>query len=344
MTRHRGYGWLVIVAAAAAAVVPIPRGAVEQLYSTGVYPGLQRGMTTLSNVVPFSLFDALCLMAIAVFGVACARAFNDLGWRRGPLRILWILGRGAAVVYLVFLAIWGLNYRRVPLADTLAFDPGRVNRAAGEQLVARTIASLNRLYGPAHRGPTPLRSLAAAFESAEAALGARLTIVPSRPKETLLGGYFHQAGISGMTDPFFLETLLSPDLLTVERPFVIAHEWGHLAGYADESEASYLGWLACQRSDAAAQYSAWLELLGSLQPFLPRDHPLRGLDVGPRIDLLAMRYRSEATSRIVRAVARDTYDGYLKANRVEAGVASYDLVVQLILGTRVDAAGNPERR
>ena len=53
----------------------------------------------------------------------------------------------------------------------------------------------------------------------------------------------------------------SSDLLEVERPFVIAHEWGHLAGYADESEANYIAWLTCMRGDEGAQYSAWLALL-----------------------------------------------------------------------------------
>ena len=75
--------------------------------------------------------------------------------------------------------------------------------------------------------------------------------MPGRPEATLLGGYFHQAAIAGMTDPFFLETLIAPDLLDVERPFVIAHEWAHLAGYADESEANFVAWLTCRRGDAA---------------------------------------------------------------------------------------------
>lgn len=336
--------WLPIGAAAIAAVAPIPATLVEHWYSNGVYPHVQHVLTTLSNLSPFSIFDALCLIAISVFAVACYRAVMNRGWSRAALHVVWILIRGAALVYLVFLATWGLNYRRVPLKEKLAFDQGRLTREGGEALAARTVAALNRLYAPAHRSPTPLGTLAHAFQSADAALGARLPIVPARPKETLLGGYFHQAAISGMTDPFLLETLLSPDLLTVERPFVIAHEWGHLAGYADESEASYVSWLACQRADAAAQYSAWLALLGSLQPFLARAHSLRDLDIGPRIDLMAMRYRYEGTSPMVRAAARDTYDRYLRANRVEAGVASYDLVVQLILGTELDRDGNPRRR
>jgi hypothetical protein len=342
---RRRSSWVLLIAAAlAAAVAPISQMFVERRYSNGFYPHLQHVLTSLSNLAPFSLFDVLCLALIAAFAVACYRAVRNRGWNRGALFVVWILLRGAAVLYLLFLATWGLNYRRVPLEDKLAFDQHRVTREGGEALVARTVASLNRLYADAHRAPTPLDALADAFQSADAALGARVPIVPARPKETLLGGYFHQAAISGMTDPFLLETLLSPDLLTVERPFVIAHEWGHLAGYADESEASYVGWLACQRSDAAAQYSAWLALLGSLEPFLSRAHSLRDLGAGPRIDLAAMRYRYERTSPMIRAAARETYDGYLKANRVEAGVASYDLVVQLILGTELDGQGNPRRR
>jgi hypothetical protein len=39
-----------------------------------------------------------------------------------------------------------------------------------------------------------------------------------------------------------------PDLLPFEKPFVAAHEWAHLAGYADESEASFVGWLTCVRA------------------------------------------------------------------------------------------------
>jgi hypothetical protein len=334
----------MVAAAVAIAVVPLPSRLIERWYSGGVYPHLQRVLTSFSNLFPFALFDVLCLAAVSAFAVAATRDFRTRGTLAGARRLVGRLVVWAAAVYVAFLAAWGLNYRRVPLEDKLAFDRGRVTPEAADALAARAIASLNRLYAPAHRAPTPIGSLTRAFHDVDAALGAPVPIVPARPKQTLLGGYFHQAAISGMTDPFFLETLLSPDLLEVEKPFVIAHEWGHLAGYADESEANYVGWLTCQQGDEAAQYSAWLEVLGTLQPFLPRGRPLGGLDIGPRIDLEAMRIRYERTSPIVRAAARDTYDTYLRANRVEQGIASYDLVVQLILGVELDADGHPRRR
>jgi uncharacterized protein DUF3810 len=339
MTRR--YAWPVVYAlAAVAALAPLPRPLVERWYSQGIYPAIQRTITPISNLVPVSLFDGFCLATMAAAAVAVWRARRE-SRRRGLLQVLRLIARGGALVYLVFLAAWGLNYRRVPLTDKLAFDASRVTEDAAGALAVRTVASLNRLYRGAHGGATTLPELAAYFHEAERALGARGAIVPGRPKETLLGGYFHYASIAGMTDPFFLETLLAPDLLDIERPFVIAHEWGHLAGYADESEANYLAWLTCVRGDDRMQYSAWLALLGDLQPFVPKGTTL---DAGPRSDLFALRYRYARTSPALRAAARETYDRYLKANRVERGIESYDAVVQLILGTEAAVDGTPRWR
>ena len=61
-----------------------------------------------------------------------------------------------------------------------------------------------------------------------------------------------------MTDPFFLEVIVNPDVLPIERPFVVAHEWAHLAGYADESEANFVAWLTCAHGDAARDTVAGL--------------------------------------------------------------------------------------
>ena len=63
-----------------------------------------------------------------------------------------------------------------------------------------------------------------------------------------------------MVNPFGLEVIANPDLLPFERPFVAAHEWGHLAGYADEAEANFVGWLTCVRASPSQQYSGWFYL------------------------------------------------------------------------------------
>lgn len=338
----RRAGWAAVLLAAAAALAPLPADFVERWYSEGIYRWIQPRMTSLSNLTAVALFDVMCLSAIAVVAVATYRVIHVSG-RPGAVRLLRNLLQAGAVAYLAFLATWGLNYRRVPLAEKLSFDTARVTPEAAGELATRTIVSLNRLYASSHARATSLTDLATAFHDAERALGSSARIVPGRPKTTvLLGGYFHYASIAGMTNPFLLETLIAPDLIDVERPFVIAHEWGHLAGYADESEANYVAWLACQRGDDRAQYSAWLALLGDLRDVIPKSAPR--LDPGPRGDLLALRYRYSRTSPMLRAAARESYDKYLKANRVESGIESYDLVVRLILGTQLSAAGDPVLR
>jgi hypothetical protein len=148
-----------------------------------------------------------------------------------------------------------------------------------------------------------------------------------------------------MTDPFFLETLANHGLLAFERPFVVAHEWSHLAGYADESEANFVAWLICMRAPVQAQYSGWLSLYGTIAAALPprdRIEISRRLEAGPRADLEAVAARlREQTSPFASRTGYAMYDKFLKANRVQAGIRSYGEVIQLLLGTRFDDAGNP---
>src|SRR5205085_6839607 len=151
------------------------------------------------------------------------------------------------------------------------------------------------------------------------------------------------AGVDGMTDPFFLETLVAASLLPFERPFVVAHEWSHLAGFAHEGDANFVGWLACMRAGPPAQYSGWLFLYSQLaQSIGRRAAPIaQRLAAGPRADLRAINERlARQVSPRVAAAGWGAYDAYLKANRIEAGTHSYAEVVRLALGVRLPS-GDP---
>ena len=83
-----------------------------------------------------------------------------------------------------------------------------------------------------------------------------------RPAEAVALQFLLHARVDRRDDgPFFLETLANGTLLPFERAATVAHEWSHLAGYADESEANFVGWLVCMRGPASAQYSGWLSLV-----------------------------------------------------------------------------------
>jgi hypothetical protein len=250
----------------------------------------------------------------------------------------------------LFLTIWGLNYRRVPLVRKLRFDARAVSPDAARELALTAIAQVNLLYDRAHASGWPPSDavdvpLAQSFAGVQRELGAARLAVPGRPKGTLLDLYFRRASVEGMTDPYFLETLVVSDLLPFERPFVVAHEWSHLAGFGDEGEANFLGWLTCLGGTEPEQYSGWLFLYGEvIRAVRGRERPelLARLERGPREDLRAIvaRIESQASPRLSAAGWR-VYDRYLKANRVEAGAASYAEVVRLALGVRFGPGWTP---
>lgn len=345
---------VLIVAALGAALAPIPAPAVEQVYSLGLYPALQRVLTSLSNRTPFALFDALLVGAAITWAWLFVRDVvkGRSGWTRVFARTVSRTVTAGAALYLTFLATWGLNYRRVPLVDKLEFDAGAVSARAGRALALQAVAEVNSLHESADRSGTAAAaidpSLAGAFNRTQQALGLSRPARPARPKHSLLDLYFKRAAVDAMTDPYFLETLVVSDLLPFERSFVVAHEWSHLAGFADEGEANFVGWLTCIRGSAAARYSAWLflyrEVIGAVAAE-DRRAVADELAAGPRADLLAIEQRIRGqVSPTLSAAGWRVYDRYLKANRVEAGTASYAEVVRLILGVRFSSVGVPAMR
>jgi hypothetical protein len=339
----------IVVSALAVAYAPIPPGPVERHYSTRVYVALQHLLTSASNRLSFALFDLLIAIVVALW---IAFAWRDVRrsptWPRAAARvggrtIVW-----SAAMYLMFIATWGLNYRRPRLAEKLPYDASSVTADAALAAARLTVDRLNQLHPIAHaNGWPPARgvdpSLADGFGHALRDVRLPPSIVVARPKRTLIDWYFRRVGVAGMTDPFFLETLIASDALPFERPFVVAHEWSHLAGVTDEGDANFVGWLACMRGGVTAQYSGWLFLYRELAATVGgRDRAALGaaLGPGPREDLRAIRERfaREVSPRLSAAGWR-VYDSYLKANRVEAGAASYADVVKLVLGVRL--AGQP---
>jgi hypothetical protein len=344
----------LVALAALAAWFPLSPQTVERWYSRGAYALVQPRLTALSNLLSVPFFDLLLLVVVVAWLAFVARDVVRARKRevlRVTGRVLWRTTVAAAALYVAFLIVWGLNYRRVPLIDKLPFDRHAVTPEAARALALMAVNELNSLHDDAHRAGWPPADaidpqLAASFERVSRQVGGLANITPARPKQSIVDWYFRRTAVSGMTDPFFLETMVASDLLPFERPFVVAHEWSHLAGLADEGDANFLGWLACVQGPPADKYSGWLflfsEVAGSLRGSAQGGVVAR-LDAGPRADLAAIRARlvAEVSPRLSAAGWR-VYDRYLKANGVEAGAESYAQVVRLILGVRFRPGWVPE--
>ena len=325
----------LVIVALAATFVPLPASAVERYFSRGIYPRVQAVVTPASNLVPIAVADAVVAGLLLAIVVAFIRRRRADGWKRAAAASALTVVTLAAIGQLLFLAVWGLHYRRVPLEHKLDYDPASVTDHNAFALASEAVRRLNMLQPAAHATAFDPDHLAASFANAQSEMGfARPTRV-GRPKRSLLEIYVEKAAFSGVAEPVFLEIVLHPRLLPIQKPRVLAHEWAHLAGFADESEASFLAWLTCLRGDPLAQYSGWMSAYSLATNALPAPvrRTLPRLAAGPRQDFRDSAAVYRRSSRAISAVARSTYDSYLKANRVSEGMANYDAVLKLMLGT-----------
>jgi uncharacterized protein DUF3810 len=324
------------------AVAPTPAAMIERWYSQGLYAAIQPVLTGISNAAPFALFDVLCTLTIGgliLWWVRRLRAAPRGARLKTAGRLLGDSAAAAAILYLWFLAAWGLNYRREKITTRVDYDEQRITRDAVIALAstAAQSATTTRDLVPADPDSDLIADLTPAFQQTLDTLEARHAR-PGTPKWSMLSPIWRRVGVDGMIDPFFLESLVRTDLLAFERPFVVLHEWSHLAGFADESEASFVAYLACLRGTARMKYSGWLLMYLQVSSELPRsdrDAVQKLLGPGPAADL---RTLAEKTRREIVPVAwranTAVYDQFLKANRLASGIRSYDEVTRLLVGTK----------
>ena len=334
--------------ASALALAPVPADVVERVYAAGWYPHLQPLLTRASNTVPFAWLDPLALLAATAVLIGAGRAWRRAGpaWWRRMANALLVLLQAVAALYVAFLVLWGFNYRRAPAAERLQVSPARVTAERVARLASRAVAQVNALHDPARKeagltGDVLVATMAPAFARAQGLLGSTWRMTPGRPKFSLIGHTFAVSGVDGMVNPFALEVILNPAVLPFERPYVLAHEWAHLAGHAPESEASFVAFLACLQGPREMRYSGWLDILLHVLRALPpptRHGAFEAIAKGPRADLRAIEARLRRVQPAVHYVSWSVYDQYLRANRVASGVADYGEVLTLVLGSELAAS------
>jgi hypothetical protein len=251
-------------------------------------------------------------------------------------------------VYLTFLVVWGLNYRRQPVAVLMGLgQPGGTVEEL-RALSARWIEMANALragVGEDEAGAMRLHAgRRAALDAAHEGLQRASSRLPAlagprvRPKGPLVSPLLARMGITGIFVPFTGEAHVNSTLPDVDLPFAASHELAHQRGLAREDEANYAASLACRaHPDADFRYAGALVTSMYVQSALARvarDQALeleKGRNAGVRRDQRALaewsrRYRSRLSQ-----VASRVNDTYLRSQGQPLGVRSYGAMVDLLL-------------
>ena len=329
---------------------------VELAYARGFYPKVAWAMRAVSGRVGVALIE-LVLLALVL---QAARAL--LGVVRGRARLSTCMARGAAWVaglWLVFLAVWGLNYQRPPLLELTVWPEPERSAAALDELCAHHLRAANALRAGLAEDEQGFPALTLPLDEMLAGMQQGYRELPALPEELarawaqpstglktpLLGRLFSWVGITGIFVPFTGEPCLNPTLPVVDLLFAAAHELAHARGVAREDEANFLAWMACvEHPDPLVRYAGELAAVRYSMNQLFLIDTARGFERLAELDEAVKRdwfgavdYWMEHQGPVLE-VAEEVNDTYLQAQGEEEGVESYGRMVDLLLAAQVALA------
>jgi len=352
----KGTVWL-LVALGGQTVASLMSEEVEAFYSQFIFYYITRALSSVNKYVQGVALGEVFFALVVVWFTLWSLWYLRRSWRRETrlynvakvffLQILWAMG----ILVPIFMLFWGLNYQRLPLAETLGFD--RVPTRAGElesiglQIVSGVNSNYDMARGPRdstgeRAAPTPretiYRSIERAFQNEpllkEAAHGEF-----SNPKALILSRLASWAGVSGFYIPFTGEVTFNEDIPSFDLPMIIAHHKAHQRGYAREDEANFIGYIVCVNStEPFVRYSGYLHALKVLSVLskgnVDRYNELRSrINDGPQADIRERdAFWERRKSAALGAVARRVFSVYLRVNRVHDGIKNFDEDVPLIIG------------
>ena len=127
-----------------------PSAWIESSYSRGIYPWIQAVLVPLFGILPVPVMGVVLILAPFGLGILAFRRWRARR-RAGIARrdILWAGTRGGLRlglhVYVAFLLLWGLGYRRVPIESRWQLDAEYVQ--GQETLVTRGWRRLREVTG-----------------------------------------------------------------------------------------------------------------------------------------------------------------------------------------------------
>jgi hypothetical protein len=309
---------------------------VESYYSEGVYPYIEKLLTSISNHIPFSLWDIFWMIIILLFiSGLILLIFRRIkpGWY--ALRLAQLV----AVLYSLFYILWGYNYFRSKLENRIGWDKPEASEAVFRSILDTLIQNTNLNYTAISK--SDYRSIDSLISESYLKNGKSLGISYSRgkdgPKTMIFSSFFAKAGVNGYFGPFFNEIHLNSYILPLEYPFALAHEKSHQYGVASEAEANFSAFFICTASeDRRLKYSGYLFImiyfLSDAAQLNDYHEYLKKIDKRVIKDLQFRRIYYKGLQKQKLSDLQDaTNNAYLKVNKIEQGIKNYNEAVALVI-------------
>jgi hypothetical protein len=322
---------------------------VEKYYTNGFYPKFTFWLRKAFGFIPFSigdLFYSLLILAILL------KLFSFLKFikRKEAKREQWVRASQQSIFFLLFLYVlfnlcWGLNYNRQGVAKQFSIQLTTYDIAELDSLTVHLQEKANFYAQVASReNLQQLKKKKLLFEGVsdvykEAQLKYNfLSYHPHSIKPSIFSYLGNYIGFQGYYNPFTGEGQVNTTIPVFLQPYVATHEVAHQLGYASESEANFIGYLACKSSSSNEfKYSVYLDLYRYAIGELSVKDSSRAKIIYANTDTLVKKdiksvyafykqYRNPFEQIIWWG-----YDHFLKANNQPNGNQSYNEVIAWLI-------------
>ena len=318
---------------------------IEHFYSNGLYVWISHFSRIVLGWIPFSVGDLVYFVVIFFIGkwLWKKRKTWRLEWRGNILTILSFI----SVFYFCFHLLWAMNYHRVRLfdklniereytdADLLRFTKLLIQRT--NEVHSKLVADdSSKVVIPYSQHQIFIKSVAG-YRNLEKTFP-YFKYEHLSAKKSLISLPLTYMGFAGYLNPFTNESQVNDKIPMYNFPTTAAHEMAHQIGYASESEANFIGYMASiKNDDLYLQYSGYTYALKyCLHNWKVRDEKV--LDVLlPTIHSGILKNYDEAEAfwnqyeTFIETGFKIFYDNFLKFNQQKDGLESYSKFVDLLV-------------
>ena len=319
---------------------------IEQYYSNGLYPYISSFFRIITGWIPFSIGDILLAFLLFIL----LRFFFKLIRNKFRNFIPKIIHFTAvlSIIYFCFYLFWGLNYYREPLAKNLNYKQKKYTTEQLQKVTKDIIKELNFYQLIITKNDT--LKVENPFQQKEmykiAVTGydnlskdfPQLEYKYKSVKSSLMSLFQSYNGTSGYLNPLTGEAQVNDRVPKTSYPTTTCHEMAHQIGFAAENEANFVGFLAANyNDDIYFKYASYRMAFGYCISELRKRNPKaskalwKTVNKGVIKDFNASYEHWQQYKNPFEPLIKKGYSAYLKANKQDKGIGSYNYVVDLFI-------------
>lgn len=320
---------------------------IETYYTKGFYKYYSQMFDFITSTLPFSIGDILYLIISIFLLYKMVSIFRHKTLWKDKLKAVGSLGIKSIILFYVLFNIgWGLNNFRPALHSQLKINVGYSNTELIE-LSKRIIIQTNDIQFQITKDS--LKTVVNDAKTKEILTDAKIGLeqiattfhfgrIPQSINPSLFSLPLTYMGFSGYINPFTNEGQVNSLIPKTTMIVTASHEISHQLGYAKESDANFIGFMAAYHHPIIEyKYGANIFALRYCLSNIAKNEPeqleelLSMLNSGVKQNLIENTIFWDSYKNVTDSFFKVFYSNFLKINNQKEGIHSYNKFVDLLI-------------